>query len=47
MVDKRFFQPAEVNGWVVVIYEVQSRFTMANAKDMIGGLIQACNEVGE
>ena len=46
MVDKRFYQPADINGWVVVIYEVQSRFHMGSAREMIQGLIAACKEVG-
>lgn len=47
MVDKRFYQPAEDQGWVVVIYEVQSRFTMNNAQEMIAGMIAACKDVGK
>lgn len=45
-VDKRFFKPAEVTGWVVVVYEQQARFGDAAARDMISGLTRSFQDVG-
>lgn len=47
MVDKKFFQPSVVNGWVIVVYELQSRFTLQAAQEMIAGLVSAAREVGK
>ncbi|CAL1700780.1 unnamed protein product [Somion occarium] len=46
MIDKKFFQPATIKAWVVVVYERQNRFRDENAKDMIAGLLEACAAVG-
>lgn len=46
MIDKKFYRPAEIQRWVVVIYANQSRFNNAAAQDMIAGLVQACSSVG-
>lgn len=47
MVDKKFYQPAKVEGWVIVIYENQGRFGDAKVKGLIDGLVRGCEEVGE
>ncbi|KAI0921048.1 hypothetical protein AcV5_001233 [Taiwanofungus camphoratus] len=46
MIDKRFFKPAVIERWAVVIYERPQRFRDDNVQDMIQGLISACNGVG-
>ncbi|KAG5649009.1 hypothetical protein DXG03_000358 [Asterophora parasitica] len=46
MVDKRFFRPAEVTGWCVVVYEGQQRFDERAANDMIAGLTASFRDVG-
>lgn len=46
MVDKKFYQPANITGWMVIIYEGEQRFIPANAKDMIQGLLGSFKEVG-
>ncbi|KAG6869248.1 hypothetical protein C0993_000001 [Termitomyces sp. T159_Od127] len=46
MVDKRFFKPAEVIEWCVVVYEQQSRFGEKAARDMIDGLTASFRDVG-
>jgi eukaryotic translation initiation factor 2C len=46
MVDKKFFQPSVINGWIVVIYELQSRFNQQAAQELIAGLATAAREVG-
>ncbi|KAI6034268.1 argonaute-like protein [Pisolithus microcarpus] len=45
-VDKRFFRPASIERWIVVIYERQQRFTQQSAQDMIDGLVQCSRDVG-
>ncbi|KAF5388155.1 hypothetical protein D9615_000461 [Tricholomella constricta] len=46
MVDKRFFRPAEVTGWCVIVYEQQRRFGEGAAQDMITGLTASFRDVG-
>ncbi|RDB22690.1 Protein argonaute-2 [Hypsizygus marmoreus] len=46
MVDKRFFRPAEITGWVVIVYEQQRRFGENNAQSMIAGLTASLQDVG-
>jgi len=46
MVDKRFFKPATIDRWVVVIYERSQRFGEGPAEEMIAGLVRSCQEVG-
>lgn len=46
MVDKKFFKPGTIERWVVVVYERVQRFGQNHARDMISGLLQACNAVG-
>jgi len=45
-VDKRFFKPATIERWVVVIYERSQRFGQAQAQEMITGLVTSCEQVG-
>ncbi|KIJ70038.1 hypothetical protein HYDPIDRAFT_35479 [Hydnomerulius pinastri MD-312] len=45
MIDKRFFRPATIERWVVVVYERQQRFNQQAAQDMINGLTQSCAAV--
>ncbi|KAG6816930.1 hypothetical protein H0H87_001632 [Tephrocybe sp. NHM501043] len=46
VVDKRFFKPAEVMEWCVVIYEQQRRFGDQQARDMVIGLTSSFRDVG-
>ncbi|KAF8138405.1 argonaute-like protein [Boletus edulis] len=46
MIDKRFFRPANIDRWMVVIYERQQRFNQQAAQDMIDGLLRGCRDVG-
>ncbi|KAH0839868.1 argonaute-like protein [Lanmaoa asiatica] len=46
-IDKRFYRPASIERWIVVIYERQQRFNQQAAQDMIDGLLRSCNDVGE
>lgn len=45
-IDKRFYNPAAIDRWIVVVYERQQRFNQQSAQDMIAGLVQGCTEVG-
>ncbi|KAI5983309.1 argonaute-like protein [Pisolithus marmoratus] len=45
-VDKRFFRPATIDRWIVVVYERQQHFTQQSAQDVINGLVQCCCDVG-
>ncbi|KAI6152116.1 argonaute-like protein [Pisolithus tinctorius] len=46
MIDKRFFRPATIDRWIVVVYERQQRFNQQSAQDMINGLVQCSRDVG-
>jgi len=46
MIDKRFFRPASIERWIVVVYERQQRFSQQAAQDMIDGLLRGCSDVG-
>ncbi|CCM03176.1 uncharacterized protein FIBRA_05298 [Fibroporia radiculosa] len=46
MIDKKFWSPARVDRWVVVVYERQQRFTDQHAREMIEGLRSACKQAG-
>ncbi|GLB33868.1 putative argonaute family protein [Lyophyllum shimeji] len=46
MVDKRFFRPATITGWCVIVYEQQRRFGEGAAQDMIAGLTASFQDVG-
>ncbi|KAJ8580661.1 argonaute-like protein [Rhizopogon salebrosus TDB-379] len=46
MIDKRFFKPAAIERWIVVIYERQQRFNQQSAQDMIDGLLRSFKDVG-
>jgi eukaryotic translation initiation factor 2C len=46
-IDKRFFRPASIERWIVVVYERQQRFSQQAAQDMIDGLLRGCSDVGE
>ncbi|EGO01883.1 hypothetical protein SERLA73DRAFT_177463 [Serpula lacrymans var. lacrymans S7.3] len=46
MVDKRFYRPASIDRWVVVVYERQARFNQQAAQEMISGLMSSCASVG-
>jgi len=47
MRDTKFFQPCDIRGWCVVIFERQQRFNEGACKEMIQGLVKATREVGE
>lgn len=46
MVDKRFFRPATIERWVIVVYERQQRFNQQAADEMTAGLLASCRDVG-
>ncbi|KAF8076456.1 argonaute-like protein [Lyophyllum atratum] len=46
MVDKRFFKPATITGWCIIVYEQQRRFGENAAQDMIAGLTASFQDVG-
>lgn len=46
-IDKRFYRPASIDRWIVVVYERQQRFNQQAAQDMIDGLLRSCSDVGE
>ena len=46
MVDKKFFRPAMIKAWLVVIYERQQRFGPDQVRSLIQGLRMACKETG-
>lgn len=45
-VDKRFYSPAIIDRWVVVVYERQQRFNQQSADEMTSGLLTSCRDVG-
>jgi len=46
MADKKFFSPAVIDSWVVVIYERKARFDERSADEMVKNLLVACRAVG-
>jgi eukaryotic translation initiation factor 2C len=46
MVDKRFYAPAAIKAWVILIYETERRFSSRDCQDMIKGFLSACDDVG-
>ncbi|KAI5124926.1 hypothetical protein M0805_007353 [Coniferiporia weirii] len=46
MIDRRFYRPAEIKGWIVVVYERQQRFNQEAAQNMIDGLLSSFRDVG-
>ncbi|TFK35934.1 argonaute-like protein [Crucibulum laeve] len=46
MVDKKFFRPAVINHWVIVIYEQERRFNADAAQEMASSLVKACQKFG-
>ncbi|THV08479.1 argonaute-like protein [Dendrothele bispora CBS 962.96] len=46
MREKRFFQPAVIKNWVLVVYESEKRFGKQVAQDVIDGIIAGCRSVG-
>lgn len=46
MVDKRFYAPAAIKAWVILIYESERRFSSRDCQDMIKGFLHACDDVG-
>ncbi|THH11493.1 hypothetical protein EW145_g610 [Phellinidium pouzarii] len=45
MIDRRFYRPAEIKGWIVVVYERQQRFNQNAAQNMIEGLLASFRDV--
>lgn len=46
MIDKKFYSPASIDKWVVVVYERQQRFNANNVREMVEGFVAACRDVG-
>jgi len=44
--DKKFYRPAVIKGWIMVIYERQGRFGEPQAKSVAKFLSDACTAVG-
>ena len=44
--NRQFYQPATIKGWVLVIFERQNRFGTREVDSMIAGLTSACQQVG-
>lgn len=44
--DKKFYRPATIKRWVVVIYERQARFKPDLATEMVQSFIQGAQSVG-
>ncbi len=45
-IDKKFYQPATIERWIVVIYESQRRFRPENAQEVVNGFVQMFRAVG-
>lgn len=45
-IDKKFYQPATIERWVVVIYEREQRFRRQNAEEMVAGFVSMFRAVG-
>ena len=45
--DKKFYNPATIDCWAVIIFERQQRFTQPQAADMVKTLLAALAAVGE
>lgn len=46
MKDKEFYKPAKVQGWMVVVYEHQEKFTQNDAQNTIKNLLDNFENVG-
>ncbi|RDX49272.1 argonaute-like protein [Lentinus brumalis] len=46
LIDKKFYQPATIERWIVVIYESQRRFRPENAQEVVNGFVQMFRAVG-
>ncbi|EPQ59451.1 argonaute-like protein [Gloeophyllum trabeum ATCC 11539] len=46
LIDKKFYSPASIDKWVVVVYERQQRFNANNVREMVEGFVAACRDVG-
>ena len=46
MLGKRFYSPAVIQGWMIVIYEIQHRFNDNAVANMKQGLLDSFEEVG-
>jgi eukaryotic translation initiation factor 2C len=46
MIQRKFFRPATIDRWVVVVYERQGRFGQQAAQDLVSGMLQSCSDVG-
>lgn len=44
--DKRFFTPADIERWVVVVYEQQRRFDSRTVGEMVQGILDGAASVG-
>jgi hypothetical protein len=44
--DKRFYKPAGVQGWIMVIFERPGRFNEQTAATVAGYIFEACRAVG-
>ncbi|KDR82147.1 hypothetical protein GALMADRAFT_222027 [Galerina marginata CBS 339.88] len=45
-IDKKFFEPAAIARWAMVVYESPNRFPDAACRDAVNGFLAACASVG-
>lgn len=46
MIDKKFYKPATIKAWVIIVYERQQRFPPNAVNEMIDGIMRSCADVG-
>lgn len=46
-IDKKFYQPSKIAGWVVVIYESQRNFPKPAYEGLVKGFLKSCAAVGQ
>ncbi|KAF9559498.1 argonaute-like protein [Agrocybe pediades] len=46
MMNRKFFKPAAVGAWVILIYEMERRFTDDDVKEAIDSFTKSCGKVG-
>ena len=45
--DKKFYIPAEIQQWIVIIYELRSKFSANDEEKMVSSFLDACDGVGK
>ena len=47
MMDKKFYRPAQIVKWVVVVFESDRRFGRDRVREMIRSFVNACEAAGQ